>query len=178
MKINVESELGIDIVPIPNLQDVYHIEAFLSNDLKTIYVDQNVYFNYETRYRFSIAHEIGHYYLHKNFYEMITFDKPEEWMGIYQSLNDTTHSKLEFQAYSFASYILIPDYHLKDNFSNELNAIMELINNAKENKIDRNTYLDYAIDRLALKLAPCYNVSTACMEKRIKYDPTYIDRIP
>jgi len=39
----IEFDLGIDIIPIPNLQKDLDIEGFTSSDLKSIYVDQSVF---------------------------------------------------------------------------------------------------------------------------------------
>ena len=56
----VEFKLGVDIVPIPNLQKDFEIEGFTSSDLKAIYVDQFILSERPARYRFTLAHEIGH----------------------------------------------------------------------------------------------------------------------
>ena len=60
----IECDLGLDIIPIPGLQRVIGAEAFLSSDLRGISVDQSVLENRINRYRFSLAHELGHLKLH------------------------------------------------------------------------------------------------------------------
>jgi len=56
----IEFDLGIDIIPIPNLQKDLDIEGFTSSNLKSIYVDQSVLEKRLYRYRFTLAHELGH----------------------------------------------------------------------------------------------------------------------
>ncbi len=62
----IEFSYGIDIVPFPNLQRDFDIEGFISGDLSCIYVDDFVFQNRLFRYRFTLAHEIGHLVLHKD----------------------------------------------------------------------------------------------------------------
>jgi len=59
-----EFKLGVNIIPIPNLQKTFEVEGFISSDLQNIYVDQFILYERPTRYRFTLAHEIGHIFLH------------------------------------------------------------------------------------------------------------------
>ncbi|MFH1259067.1 MAG: ImmA/IrrE family metallo-endopeptidase [Elusimicrobiota bacterium] len=59
-----EFDLGIDIIPIPGLMDVLNIDGFISSNLKELEVDEYIYSNRPTRYRFTLAHEIGHIVMH------------------------------------------------------------------------------------------------------------------
>jgi Zn-dependent peptidase ImmA (M78 family) len=173
-----EEKLGIDIVPTVNLQQDFDIEAFLGNDCRTIYIDSTIYNGVETRYRFSVAHELGHYYLHRQFYRDIHFDSIEEWIKVYDEMDDDFHSRIEFQAYTFAGFILIPDPHLGGLFTEQLAGLSKHIEIAKQQGIDRNCYMEYVIDKVAIKLAPLFNVSHSCMVKRINGDPTCSNKIP
>ncbi len=60
----IVERMGIDIVPVPGLKRGYDLEGFTSCDRQAIYVDEQEPFNYETRYRFTLAHEVGHVILH------------------------------------------------------------------------------------------------------------------
>jgi Zn-dependent peptidase ImmA (M78 family) len=55
-----EFDLGLNIFPFPNLQETYDVEGFISGDLNVIYVDEFIHFQQSARYRFALAHEIGH----------------------------------------------------------------------------------------------------------------------
>ena len=52
--------LGIAILPVAGLADSFCIDAFISADFKTIYVDAERFGQESYRYRFSVAHELGH----------------------------------------------------------------------------------------------------------------------
>ena len=56
----VDVILKINVIPIPSLYRSYEIDAFISNDFKKIYVDEYLYINLESQYRFTLAHELGH----------------------------------------------------------------------------------------------------------------------
>lgn len=60
----VEFEFSMDVIPIDGLKAELGIDAFLTNDLEWIYVDQYVLLHAPTRYRFSLAHEVAHFWLH------------------------------------------------------------------------------------------------------------------
>lgn len=68
----VEIELGINIVPRKGLLGLEQIDAFLSHDYKTIYIDEDHYLNQTNRCRFTLAHEVGHFCLHKEIINSIT----------------------------------------------------------------------------------------------------------
>ncbi len=101
----VEAKLNIDIVPISNLRLDLDNDGFISGDFSTIYIDQDVYLNIETRYRFSIAHEIGHFWLHENIYKELEFSNIDEWQEIYYKIDDADYSWLEKQANNFAGLL-------------------------------------------------------------------------
>jgi len=62
----VELKLGLQPIPIADLMEI-DIDGFLTSDLKSICLDVDIYQNprKETRLRFTLAHEIGHWVLHK-----------------------------------------------------------------------------------------------------------------
>jgi hypothetical protein len=70
----VEFVFGMNIVPVLGLQREFEVEGFTSGDLKNIYVDEYVYTDRPSRYRFTLAHEIGHVVLHRHLYEMTDGD--------------------------------------------------------------------------------------------------------
>jgi hypothetical protein len=71
----VEFEIGIDIVPIPGMHRSYDIDSMLSKDLRQICVDEAVFENFPGRYRFSLAHEVGHKQLHAEIYAQLQFSE-------------------------------------------------------------------------------------------------------
>lgn len=57
----IENKLDMNIIPFPNLQRDFSVEGFSSSDFSDIYVDEFIYRNVSVRYRFTLAHEVGHY---------------------------------------------------------------------------------------------------------------------
>jgi len=64
-----EKKLGLMILPIANLEVFCEISGTMSKDFKTILIDEKTYENQESRTRFTVAHEIGHFILHKELFE-------------------------------------------------------------------------------------------------------------
>src|SRR5262245_3634449 len=65
----VELQLRLDIVPVPGLQDEFEIDAFITSDLTEIRVDSFIQRKRQARYRFSLAHEVGHMLIHKDIFK-------------------------------------------------------------------------------------------------------------
>jgi Zn-dependent peptidase ImmA (M78 family) len=72
---------------------------------------------YESRYRFTLAHEIGHKILHKLIFEELGFSNSDEWKYIQSVFNPKQYGKMEYQADCFAGLVLVPSFHLKNLFN-------------------------------------------------------------
>jgi len=110
----VDSRLKIDIIPVPGLRDEIGVDGFLSRDRDAIYVDERVSNAIPTRYRFTLAHEVGHLVLHEELYRVADFTTPAEWLEFQSSLLEKDYSRYEFQAYCFGGLILVPQSALAD----------------------------------------------------------------
>ena len=68
----LEFKLNVEVRPVREFKDLTEVDAVLSNDLKVIFVDQNLFDNpkYLFRLRFALAHELGHIILHGPFYRI------------------------------------------------------------------------------------------------------------
>ena len=108
----VELEFNINIIPVLALQREFKVEGFTSSDLKNIYVDEYVYTDYLNRYRFTLAHEIGHIVLHRNLYSENLFSSIAEWKEFINSMTEEEHGWLEYQGYAFDGLILVPRENL------------------------------------------------------------------
>ncbi|MCK4390013.1 MAG: ImmA/IrrE family metallo-endopeptidase [Desulfobacterales bacterium] len=164
----IEFDLGIDIVTTPNLQKVYDIEGFTSSDTTAIYVDEYVYKNRYYRYRFTLAHELGHIVLHSEIFKQYIFDSVLSWKEFVNQVNGKDYDSLEFQGYAFGGLILVPTLHLKKFFYDNLIEVSKLIDQAKSKGIQRSKYIDYAKDHMASILAPIFDVSTDVVVRRIE----------
>ncbi len=100
--------LNIAILPVRGLADDFGVEAFISADFRTIYVDLLEYEHESSRYRFSLAHELGHFVLHKEYYPS-KVENFEEWLGFARGLDN---GYAEYQANYFAANLLAPEDEL------------------------------------------------------------------
>lgn len=166
----IELQLGLDIIPTPGLSKGFEIDGFLSRDFSSIYVDDFIQSNRPTRYRFTLAHEIGHLVLHKELLdEIATFDDVDSWQKFVKELGPDKGA-YEYQGYTFAGYLLVPKHHLKATLTQCLPEIEKEIAAAKSARIQRVAYLDFAINSLADKLASQFDVSSEVIQRRIKAD--------
>ncbi len=110
----VEIKLGFKIIAIPDLKNEIETDSYISIDQKTIVLDRNAYNNYVSRTRFSYAHEIGHYYLHKNFETFCEIKDREDYKKFQNSITNEEYKRLEAQAYCFAGYVLVPQKEFRD----------------------------------------------------------------
>lgn len=96
--------LGVGIFPIPNLNRDFHIDAYVSADFKTIYVDEAEFKKESLRYRFSVAHELGHLLLHRKYYP-VGIKNMDEWLKASERI---ATNNAEYQANFFAANLLVP----------------------------------------------------------------------
>jgi hypothetical protein len=109
---SVEFDFKINIVPVLGLQREFEVGGFTSGDLKNIYVDEYVYTGRITRYRFTLAHKMGHIVLHRHLYRTHKFNFIHGWKGFINSMTEEEHSWLEYQGYAFAGLVLVPKQSL------------------------------------------------------------------
>lgn len=154
----IEYKLKIDLIPHPNLKYYTGVEALLASSLDKITYDSSIL---ESRIVFSIAHEIGHFVLHK---EAIKFLRPSSidgWKSLILKMPQSILSKAETQANIFASYFLIPSKNiltLLDELKDDITKAKDIIGD------DYETLIDYLIPSLSKKFA----VTRSAMYFRLK----------
>lgn len=159
----VEFDFGINIVPVLGLQREFEVEGFTSGDLKDIYVDEYVYTDRPTRYRFTLAHETGHIVLHRHLYDKHRFTSIHGWQEFINSMTEEQHSWLEYQGYAFAGLILVPKEKL-------LRSVTEWTRKIKEKGISMEKNWDFAWDLIIEHVAKAFLVSPDVVEKRVEKD--------
>lgn len=112
----VEIDFEIDIVPLPSLKDSIEVDAYISSDLLTIFVDKHIFERVENRYRFSLAHELAHVLIHAEVFQSLKFDSIGEWKSVMASIPEDQYSWLETQAYNLAGLMLVPLDHLEEEW--------------------------------------------------------------
>lgn len=106
----IEIKLDIEIRPIPGLDKLCSVDTLISSNWKVIYIDESRYMedNYVNRLRFSLAHEMGHFILHKAIYSFFKISDYQDFYNFLDLIPDDQYGFLEVQANKFASYLLLP----------------------------------------------------------------------
>ena len=102
-------QLGVGVVYVPGIYRNFGVDSYINSDFTAIVVDEDAAVNNEARYRFSIAHELGHLVLHKEYYPSNIYDLESFLMYITIDRN----SDAEHQADMFAAALLVPLDELK-----------------------------------------------------------------
>jgi Zn-dependent peptidase ImmA (M78 family) len=162
-----EFDLGLNIFPFPNLQETFDVEGFISGDLSVIYVDEFIYYQRFARYRFTLAHEIGHYVFHSDLIASFHPQSVADWSRFVLGIDEETYGWLEWQAYSFAAAVLVPRLSLRQNFYKELKLLQPKIDLIRSKGLSVESSQDYIINAIATKLIGIYDVSDDVLNKRI-----------
>ena len=166
----VEDQLGLDIVPLPNLQRDFEIEGYSSQDLRSIYVDQWILEHRLYRYRYTLAHEVGHMILHGKVFQRLRFESVTEWKAVQTQLDPMDRSALEFQAYDFGGLLLVPREALCKGFLDKLPIIERFIEEAKARELPKAQYIEHATNAMADSLGETFQASTDVISRRIRKD--------
>jgi hypothetical protein len=156
-----EFSLHLNIIPIPGIQNSLEVAGFISSDLRSISVDQFVMEKRVTRYRFTLAHEIGHLWLHSEIFAQLKLNTVEEWKKFQTEMDVNDYRWLEFQAYAFAGLVLAP----KEALASRRVICEQQIE--KEGLSPATEAAQYAIHRM---LASEFNVSAEVIERRLQKD--------
>lgn len=156
----IEFGLELEIRPVRGLQDRFGFEGAPSHDLLTILVDETVMETNLNRYRFTLAHEVGHRILHGSFISSLTYTDKEDWKRAVMDIDPKIYGRMESQAYIMAGCILVPRQSLRASCEDALML-------AQQHGIDLTEMGTSAISYVAGHIAKHYKVSTAVMERRI-----------
>ena len=150
-------------MPLPGLRDLLEVDGFISSDLSCITVDQFVLERRLNRYRFTLAHELGHLYMHRDIYAELKFGTLNEWKQFQREVDEADHGWLEYQAYAFAGLVLVPTGHLKARFQSAAEAA-ERIGFSQQSEPE--AFLEYLIEALR----EVFQVSDAVIARRLRYE--------
>ena len=165
MELIVEKRLGLNIEPIRSLLRDHDIDAYLRWDLTGIVVDYECYMEerFSNRVRFSFAHEIGHYILHKDVIEQIGMSTTDEWKDSVLALVEKEYKGYEWQANEFAGRLLVPHNVLKK----QINETFKAQNSAPLHKyLESDT--DVALALISNSLSQTFGVSDEVIQRRIE----------
>ncbi len=113
---------GLHIEAKSLLREEHDTDAYLTTDLQSIVVDAGHYMDerMQFRVRFSIAHEIGHYVLHREDIEKLDFSSPQGLISFKLLIPQSEYDWIEFHAHEFAGRLLVPHERLKEEVENAL----------------------------------------------------------
>jgi hypothetical protein len=160
----IELRLRLEVEPMFDLLSTLDVDAYLKTDLSGIVVDHECYMNdkFINRLRFSMAHELAHYFLHREIYSSLSLSSPEDWKEFIQNVPETEYEAFEYQANEFAGRFLVPYEKLKS-------AIMDSIEMLKRSGIE---YLlsdsDMVLSRISPFLRRIFGVSEQVIEIRVR----------
>lgn len=124
----VEKRLKLNIQPEHGFLSELDIDAYLRIDLSGIIVDYNCYMDekFKNRLRFSFAHELGHFFLHKDIYVSFSVSDPWAWKEFIENIPDREYGIFEYQANEFAGRALVPRERLVVELKNCLKKVQEV----------------------------------------------------
>lgn len=165
----IDLQLQIDIIQIPSLKDAFaevglDIDAFISSDFASISVDKFIQEKRNNRYRFSLAHEIGHMFLHGYLYKKFEFKTIDEWTVAIGQMPFQDQEIVEWQADEFAGLVLVPRGVLRDEFKKALKETEDRV------KIYYKDRPELVTDILVRSLAAKFVVSENVMRIRFGRD--------
>jgi len=160
----IEFGLGLEIVPKDKLKSTIDIDGFLSNDLKTIYIDGKIYSDerYSNRLRFTLAHEVAHYILHEDIIEKSQFRTIEDWIHFREEMSEEDLNWFEQQAYEFAGRLLVPKEHLikaLEEQREKIETYKSLVSNDNDERL---------IDAISNVICDKFGVSSNVIYRRIR----------
>ncbi|MFH1890470.1 MAG: ImmA/IrrE family metallo-endopeptidase [Candidatus Kuenenbacteria bacterium] len=155
----IDVNLKINIIPLPNLEKLCNTDALITSDWKSLYIDKDLFEDErrQNRLRFSLAHEIGHFVLHKSFYASLAINSFEDFYGFIELIPAEQYGYLETQANKFAGHLLAPRDLLSDRLDNELKRANKRI---KIDSLDKLLLKSYIANSLSKK----FGISQESME--------------
>ena len=161
----VEFRLNLLIKPKRGLFSSIDMDAYLEMDLTAIVVDYDFYMNekFVNRLRFSFAHELGHFFLHKEMFAEFDIRTVEDWKNFILNISDYEYSSFEWQANEFAGRLLVPHSDLVLSIEQAANII-------KENNL--TDYLENDPDAVLSRVSPTickpFGVSADVIKRRVE----------
>ncbi|HHT9120992.1 MAG TPA: ImmA/IrrE family metallo-endopeptidase [Candidatus Hypogeohydataceae bacterium YC41] len=172
----VEFKLELDIVPLPGLRNI-DVDGFMYSDLSAIAIDQTIVEHVNpSRYRFTLAHEIGHLVLHSQLYRDSNIRNIRSYLEFVRNLPQPFLDKAEWEAYCFAGLVLVPRGPLKSRAKRIAKDVAEIISELPNKaKAEENTNL--LRDIVEKEIAKVFKVSQPVISKRVGYDKLDLDKI-
>lgn len=122
----VEHKMDVSLFAIPNIKSLLGIDAFISADFTQLTVDEDCFTKFPERTRFSIAHEVGHLVLHKEWYTNHGPKDLADYLNFPDRIDNQVYKYIEIQAHTFAGLVLVPKELLLGELGKRLGRIPSL----------------------------------------------------
>ena len=159
----IELQLKWDIIPVPGLRNAHGTEGFITSDMTEIYVDQGIQERVLVRYRFTLAHEMGHAVLHQKVYRKLGIEDTASWLRTQHDVTVQDHDWLERQANAFAGFVLVPTEPL-------LFAYERKVSEARARGLAISLSKPETLHVVAGAIAREFDVSTPVLERRMRFE--------
>lgn len=163
-----EIDLGLNPIPFDDFTSKYRVEAAITADFTGLYLDAEQYALMEkgpdwklNRLRFSVAHELGHYFLHRDLPQKENFASLPDfarWTAGYGGKKYTA----EQEANEFAGRLLVPESRLRTFFDEFATQAEKLLPDFMVSGPLR--------DKFAEKIAPRFGVNSQVIAVRLDRD--------
>lgn len=122
------------------------IDAFLSTDFTELHIDEDHYLGQTNRSRFTVAHEIGHYVLHREYAQ--SSKSIADWKTFILSAGQE-RELAEYQANDFAGCLLMPRDLALEQFEKHKKTATDRFKQAGLNAPNDSTLIEYTSNELA-----------------------------
>jgi Zn-dependent peptidase ImmA (M78 family) len=126
-KLPIDSELicekaGLDVVPTA-MPEVFDCCIIVNKN--ELCVNLNRYWDNrnENRLRFTFAHELGHFVLHRSILEDLSLQTIDDYLEFLDAEKDEAYSRFEFQAHEFAGRLLVPRNPLQERLEKLISSV-------------------------------------------------------
>ncbi len=164
----LEIDLGLNPIPFDDLTAKYRVEAAITSDFTGIYLDAEEYALMErgpewklNRLRFTVAHELAHYFLHRNLPKEENFSSLPNFAKWTLALSGKKYS-VEQEANEFAGRLLVPSTRLKVCFDEFAPEAKKLASNFMARGGFRQAFAE--------TIAPKFGVNSQVIEVRLDRD--------
>ena len=163
-----EFDLGIEMRFTPGVLEDFGSPAQIGpgEDRPIITVDMNQFWQGSSFYRFSLAHEIGHYVLHRDWLEEVwkLIGSIGNWKQVIASRSEDDYRWMESQADEFASYLLAPETVFEPFFAKQLLLLSDI-----QDRLQSEDVLPY----LANPVGVFFGMSNTAAQARIRKSPQW-----
>lgn len=165
----VEGE-GLNIIPVLNLRALQHQDGYTSLEASDVYVDEKQSETYPNRYRFTLAHEMGHVVLHSHILKVIRtpLSTRDAYRGFLLGMEEQTRRRFEFQADMFAGTVLVPLARLLQEYRSEVVNLAPALEAARQATDDGAMIAGEAWNTIKDRLSQSFCVSRGTIGHRLR----------